>query len=73
MDVYEAILGRRTTHKFAPEPVDEAVIDRALRAAHRAPNHKLTWPWRFTRVGPEGRARLVELGLRLEAAKHAVT
>ena len=73
MEVFEAILSRRTTHKYAPAPVDEAIVERALRAAHQAPNHKLTWPWRFTRFGAQARERLIELGLRLQAAEHALT
>ncbi len=67
MDVLDAIFSRTTTHKYAPEPVDEAIIDDALRAAHQAPCHKVTWPWRFTRVGPETRARIADIGLAIKA------
>lgn len=60
---------RRTIHKYRPEPVDQTAVDRALEAAHWAPNHKLTWPWRFTRVGPEVRASITELAVRVKEEK----
>lgn len=69
MDIYEALLTRRTIHNYVDEPVDESAIDRALAAAIRAPNHKLTNPWRFTRIGPQARKEVVELGVRLKTEK----
>jgi nitroreductase len=66
LDTHEALLSRRTIHEFQEGPVDEAAITRALTAALRAPNHKLTNPWRFTRVGPETRPHLIDLGVRLK-------
>ena len=54
----DLVISRRTIHSYRPEAIEEEVVQRALRAAHHAPNHKLTWPWRFTRVGPETRADL---------------
>ncbi len=69
MDLHEALLGRRTVHDYAPEPVPDAVIHRALAAAHQAPCHRFTWPWRFTWVGPEARAEITRLGVALKAAK----
>ncbi len=69
MDTYTALLNRRTIHEYRDEPISEEAVQRALQAALRAPNHKLTNPWRFTRVGPRGRAELVRLGVELKAAK----
>jgi nitroreductase len=66
MHVHEALLTRRTIHRYASEPVPEAVIQRALLAAHHAPCHKLTWPWRFTLVGPTARAALAEIAVALK-------
>lgn len=66
MTVDEAIRARRTAHAYLAAEVDEAAITRALDAAHFAPCHKHTWPWRFIRVGPEARARIVELAIRLK-------
>jgi nitroreductase len=47
MDAYEAIAARTSTRSFADRPVPRAVLERLLAAAVRAPNHKLTEPWRF--------------------------
>ena len=67
MELYEAIHGRRTVHLYRDEPLAEGALDRVLAAAHQAPNHKLTWPWRFYRVGHETRrARLLPIGIRLK-------
>jgi nitroreductase len=61
MDARQAILDRKTVHRYSTEPVPEGCIERALEAAITAPNHKLTYPWRFIRVGQEARQRLTEL------------
>jgi nitroreductase len=73
VDLYEALLQRRTVHAYRPEPVAPAALDRVLCAAHHAPCHKLTWPWRFTRVGPVTRARITAIGVALKDAKHGLT
>jgi nitroreductase len=70
MELDEAILTRRTVHKYRPGPVPSDVIERAFRAAHAAPNHKLTFPWRFTVVGPKARAALGALAAEVKAQKH---
>lgn len=69
MDVHEALRTRRTIQRFAPGPIDPAALDRALEAASFAPNHKLTWPFRFVLAGPEAREVLFRVGLRLKAQK----
>ena len=69
MDVVEAIKTRRTAHFYEDKPVAEAVLREALECATRAPNHKLTNPWRFTRVGPETRAKLVDLAVEVKEQK----
>lgn len=66
MTVDEAIHARRTAHAWLPEPVDEAAITRALQAAHRAPCHKHSWPWRFLRVGAETRRGVHDLAVRMK-------
>ena len=60
---------RRTAHRYEKgRPVPEEVMERALEAAIMAPNHLMTWPWRFYRVGPEGRAVLASVYVRLKMA-----
>ena len=66
-------MGRRTVHAYRPEPVDAALVARLLEAAHHAPCHKLTWPWRFTQVGPVTRRRITDIGIDLKDAKHGLT
>ncbi|MBK8979042.1 MAG: nitroreductase [Planctomycetes bacterium] len=67
MHVRDALLGRRTVHAYRPDPVPAGAIERALEAAIHAPNHRLTWPWRFVRVGRQTRERLADLVVRLAA------
>jgi len=69
MDLHQAVLTRRTIQRYDGTPVARDALDRALEAAHHAPCHKLTWPWRFTVLGPEGRRFLVDLAVRLNQAK----
>ena len=58
---------RRTVHLFEPEPVPDDLVLRALDLARWAPNHRLTEPWRFTLLGPETAAAVVDLNARLVA------
>lgn len=63
MDLHDALRTRRTIHAFADGPLPEDVLHRALDAAHHAPNHKLTFPWRFLVAGPETRRALADLAV----------
>ena len=72
MNTHEAIRTRRTAHRWLATPVPEDVIQRGLEAAHCAPCHRLTWPWRFTLPGPAAREALLDVGARLKAAKKGV-
>ena len=58
---------RRTVHLYLPDPVPQAWVDEAVEAAHYAPNHKLTWPWRFTQIGPETKAQINALALKMKS------
>ncbi len=69
MDLHEALRTRRTIQRFAPGPIPAGALDRALEAALLAPNHKLTYPWRFALPGPVTREALFQVGLRLRIAK----
>ena len=48
--VYKAIEERRDMRHFNRDPVDEAIIQRLLKAAHAAPSVGLMQPWRFIRI-----------------------
>ena len=48
--VYRAIYERRDMRHFRPDPLDEALLERLLGAAHPAPSVGLMQPWRFVRV-----------------------
>ena len=47
MDAIDAIQRRTSVRRFRPDPVPRSTIERLLDCAVRAPNHKLTEPWRF--------------------------
>jgi len=61
MDTYDAIARRTSVRAFRPDPVPRYVIERLLAAAVRAPNHKLTEPWRFVVVSGAAKRRYAEL------------
>lgn len=67
---FNALLrGRRTVHDFLPDPVPQAVLERALEAARWAPNHHRTEPWRFYLLGARAQALLAERNAELTRAK----
>jgi nitroreductase len=61
MDAHDAIAARTSTRAWADRPVPRAVLERLLAAAVRAPNHKLTEPWRFAVLTGKSAARFAEL------------
>ena len=60
MQLWEAILHRRTIKDFTTQPVPGDVLARVLEAGRWAQNHKLTQPWRFTVLGPQTHQLLAE-------------
>lgn len=51
MELYDAINRRRDTRaEFTGDPVDPAVLERVLSAAHAAPSVGMTQPWDFVLV-----------------------
>ena len=62
------IKSRRTIHRYLAGHIDPSVVELALEAAHQAPNHKGTWPWRFNVVGPETKAALDSAALKMKEA-----
>jgi nitroreductase len=61
MEIEKAIRTRRTHKAFGSRPVEPAILEELFELARWAPNHNLTNPWRFRVLGPETRARLMEL------------
>lgn len=60
--VYRAIAERRDMRHFRPDPVDPALLQRLLWAAHHAPSVGFMQPWRFIRITDRGlRERMHEL------------
>lgn len=72
MNVQELILTRRTIHDYQPGPIPEGAVERAVTAAMAAPNHRMTEPWRFVRVGPRGRRALVDISAELKGGAAAM-
>jgi 5,6-dimethylbenzimidazole synthase len=48
--VYRVISERRDMRHFLSDPLDEALLERLLGAAHLAPSVGLMQPWRFLRI-----------------------
>jgi 5,6-dimethylbenzimidazole synthase len=48
--IYKVVALRRDMRHFLPDPLDEALLERLLRAAHLAPSVGFMQPWRFTRI-----------------------
>jgi nicotinate-nucleotide--dimethylbenzimidazole phosphoribosyltransferase len=71
-DALAAVIdARRDVRRFRPDPVDDALLERVLEAAHRAPSVGLSQPWRFIVVRlTETRARVRALAER-ERARQA--
>ena len=58
-DALTAIKTRRSVKEYNETEIPREWIEELLDAAHWAPNHKLTHPWRFHVFTGEGRERLV--------------
>jgi nitroreductase len=61
MDAITAITARTSVRRFRPDPIPREVIERLLDCAVRAPNHKLTEPWRFAVLTGGARDRFAEI------------
>jgi len=66
VSLHQLLLDRRTVHDYREQALPNGALQRALRAALAAPNHRMTEPWRFVRVGPQTRAKLVEIAIALK-------
>ena len=70
-DLQDVLIARRTINDFAPElPRNwEESLERAIRAATYAPNHKRTEPWRFHLLGDKSIRNVCELNAKLVTDK----
>jgi len=64
------IRARRTVHEFTARRPPHALVLEALDAARWAPNHHRTEPWRFTLLGPQAIARVIDLNTEFVRAKN---
>lgn len=48
--LYRVIRERRDMRHFLPDPVEPALLERLLQAAHQAPSVGFMQPWRFIRI-----------------------
>jgi nitroreductase len=64
MDAIDAIQRRTSVRRFRPDPVPRATIERLLDCAVRAPNHKLSEPWRFAVLTGPARDAFAEIRAR---------
>jgi nitroreductase len=61
MDAIAAITARTSVRRFLPQPVSRELIQQLLDCAIRAPNHKLTEPWRFAVLTGKARDRFADI------------
>jgi nitroreductase len=71
MDALDAIHRRTSVRRFRPDPVPRETIAQVLDCAVRAPNHKLTEPWRFAVLTGAARGRLAGLRARHRLKRYA--
>ena len=71
MDAIDAIQRRTSVRRFRPDPVPRETLERLLECAVRAPNHRLTEPWRFAVVTGAARARLADIRARYRLERWA--
>jgi 5,6-dimethylbenzimidazole synthase len=48
--IYKVVAERRDMRHFVSDPVDPALLERILQAAHQAPSVGFMQPWRFIRI-----------------------
>jgi nitroreductase len=55
LDTVDAIDTRRSIKNFTPRELSRSEIEKLLETVVRAPNHRMTQPWRFYVLGPRAR------------------
>jgi nitroreductase len=57
-EVDRAITERRSVGRVSPEPLPRALVGELIEAALQAPNHHLTYPWRFVVLAGPARSEV---------------
>ena len=65
----EVLQGRRTINLYLQTPVPDGLVREAIEAATWAPNHHVTEPWHFYRLGKETVGRCLDLVRDIVTAK----
>lgn len=64
MSFNEIVNECRTIHQFdAQGSVEDEIVREALELSLLAPNHKLTFPWKYFWIGPETREKLAGIAI----------
>lgn len=64
MNAIEAMQRRTSVRRFRPDPVPRDAVECLLDCAVRAPNHKLSEPWRFAVLTGSARDAFAEIRAR---------
>jgi nitroreductase len=64
MDALTAIKSRTSVRHFRPDSVPREILAQLLECAVRAPNHKLTEPWRFAVLTGRAKDRFADIRAR---------
>jgi nitroreductase len=64
MDAITAIKQRTSVRRYRSEPIQRDIVEHLLECAVRAPNHKLTQPWRFAVITGAAKERYAEIRAR---------
>ncbi len=64
MDAITAIKQRTSVRRYRPDPIARDVVEHLLECAVRAPNHKLTQPWRFAVITGAAKERYAQIRAR---------
>ena len=65
----ETLRGRRTIELFLQKTVPEKLVNEAIEVAIWAPNHHVTEPWHFYRLGEETKQQCLDLCSDIVTAK----
>lgn len=68
-DIENLIKSRRTVHQFTSEKISEDQVLKSLELSLWAPNHHLTFPWKYFLIQDDTRKRLIDLAVNLKRKK----